>query len=98
MDFQLFNTVLSAMAVVGAYLIVKPQQVENAAIHKSIDNNTNAVKELTTLINDMRTQQAGQESDIQNLWHRYDDLKSDISRINQSIPICRREDGQCLKK
>lgn len=40
MDLQVINAVISGLAILGAYLIVKPQKAENAAIHKSIDNNT----------------------------------------------------------
>lgn len=98
MDLQVINAAISGLAILGAYLIVKPQKAENAAIHKSIDNNTTALKELTTLINDMRVEQNGQKSDIDNLWHRFADLRNDINDIRNNTPVCRREDGQCSKK
>lgn len=88
MNFELINILVSILAFVGVWLILRPQKVENEALHKSIDNNTAALKELTLLINDLRVEQAGIEQNISNLWHRYRDLKEDIDNMRK----CRKQE------
>lgn len=88
MNFEFINILVSILAFVGVWLILRPQKVENEALHKSIDNNTAALKELTLLINDLRVEQAGIEQNISNLWHRYRDLKEDIDNMRK----CRKQE------
>lgn len=88
MNFEFINVLVSILAFVGVWLILRPQKVENEALHKSIDNNTAALKELTLLINDLRVEQAGIEQNISNLWHRYRDLKEDIDNMRK----CRKQE------
>lgn len=83
MDLQLINAVVSGLAILGVWLITRPQQVENEALHKSIDNNTKALKELTDLINQIRIEQAGIEQSIDNMWHRIKDLRADVNELRR---------------
>jgi hypothetical protein len=53
-SYTFVNAVISALAVFGCWLILRPQKIENQALHKSIDNNTKALEDLTGLINEMR--------------------------------------------
>jgi hypothetical protein len=57
-SYTFVNAVISALAVFGCWLILRPQKIENQALHKSIDNNTKALEDLTGLINEMRVAQA----------------------------------------
>ena len=50
-SYTFVNAVISALAVFGCWLILRPQKIENRALHKSIDNNTKALEDLTGLIN-----------------------------------------------
>ena len=38
-SYTFVNAVISALAVFGCWLILRPQKIENRALHKSIDNN-----------------------------------------------------------
>lgn len=84
-DINLISALFSGMSIVMAYLIVRPQMSENKAIHKSLDNNTEALKELTSAITDMKQQQARNAADISNLFHRYDELQDDLKEVRQRI-------------
>ena len=66
-SYTFVNAVISALAVFGCWLILRPQKIENRALHKSIDNNTKALEDLTGLINEMRVAQASVETNITNL-------------------------------
>ena len=95
-SYTFVNAVISALAVFGCWLILRPQKIENQALHKSIDNNTKALEDLTGLINEMRVAQAGIETNIDNLWHRYKDLKGEVDKIhdhNRNLG-----NTSCLKK
>ena len=81
-SYTFVNAVISALAVFGCWLILRPQKIENRALHKSIDNNTKALEDLTGLINEMRVAQASVETNITNLWHRYKDLKGEVDKIH----------------
>ena len=70
-------------------------KIENQALHKSIDNNTKALEDLTGLINEMRVAQAGIETNIDNLWHRYKDLKGKWTGIHDHNNL---RNPPCLKK
>ena len=74
-SYTFVNAVISALAVFGCWLILRP--------HKSIDNNTKALEDLTGLINEMRVAQAGIETNIDNLWHRYKDLKGEVDKLHE---------------
>ena len=37
--YTFINAVISVLAVFGCWLILRPQKIENMALHKSIDNN-----------------------------------------------------------
>jgi hypothetical protein len=50
---------------------------------------------LTGLINEMRVAQAGIETNIDNLWHRYKDLKGEVDRIHDHSNL---GNPPCLKK
>jgi hypothetical protein len=63
-SYTFVNAVISALAVFGCWLILRPQKIENRALHKSIDNNTKALEDLTGLINEMRVAQASVETNI----------------------------------
>ena len=82
-SYTFVNAVISALAVFGCWLILRPQKIENLALHKSIDNNTKALEDLTGLINEMRVAQAGIETNIGNLWHRYKDLKAEVDKLHE---------------
>ena len=47
-SYTFVNAVISALAVFGCWLILRPQKIENRALHKSIDNNTKALEDLTS--------------------------------------------------
>lgn len=94
-SYTFVNAVISALAVFGCWLILRPQKIENRALHKSIDNNTKALEDLTGLINEMRVAQAGIETNIDNLWHRYKDLKGEVDRIHDHRNL---GNPPCLKK
>ena len=81
-SYTFVNAVISALAVFGCWLILRPQKIENRALHKSIDTKTPALEDLTGLINEMRVAQASVEKNITNLWHRYKDLKGEVDRIH----------------
>ena len=86
-SYTFVNAVISALAVFGCWLILRPQKIENRALHKSIDNNTKALEDLTGLINEMRVAQASVETNITNLWHRYKDLKEKWTKSMTTIGI-----------
>lgn len=94
-SYTFVNAVISALAVFGCWLILRSQKIENQALHKSIDNNTKALEDLTGLINEMRVAQAGIETNIDNLWHRYKDLKGEVDRIHDHNNL---GNPPCLKK
>lgn len=83
MDLELLSFLISGLAFVGAWLIVQPQRVENDALHQSIDNNTNALRELTGLINEMRIEQGKVDQQLDGLWHRYKEVKEELEELRK---------------
>ena len=97
-SYTFVNAVISALAVFGCWLILRPQKIENRALHKSIDNNTKALEDLTGLINEMRVAQASVETNITNLWHRYKDLKGEvwgIRHVRKTKRVAQEEPWDC---
>mgnify|MGYP000473606476 CR=1 FL=1 len=92
--YTFINAVISVLAVFGCWLILRPQKIENMALHKSIDNNTKALEDLTGLINEMRVHRRESKQTIDNLWHRYKDLKDEVDKLNNHIGM---GNPPCLK-
>lgn len=83
MNLDFMNTVVSVLTILGAYLIVKPQQSKNEALQHAIDNNTKALEKLTDLINDLRKEQASTDTHITNIYHKIKELKNEIDEIRK---------------
>lgn len=97
MDNNLITMGFSVACFVGAYLITKPQSAKNSAFQQSIDHNTEVLENLTILINEIRTEHARATTNIDNLFHRYAELKDSVDVLNNVILQCRGDD-KCYKK
>ncbi len=83
MEFEVVNLLISLITAAVVWCVVKPQKVENEALHKAIDNNTAAMEELRSLIVELKTDLAVNSTDVKNLWHRIKDLKLEIDSLKE---------------
>lgn len=84
MDLEgILSMIVSGPALAAACIVVYMHRQESQSLHQSIDNNTNALKELTTLINEMRIEQGRVDQQIDGLWHRYKELKTEIDELRK---------------
>lgn len=84
MDLEnILSMVVSGPALAAACIVVYMHRQESQSLHQSIDNNTNALKELTTLINEMRIEQGRVDQQIDGLWHRYKEIKNEIDELRK---------------
>ena len=84
MDLEnILSMIVSGPALAAACIIVYLHRQESQSLHQSIDNNTNALKELTTLINEMRIEQGRVDQQIDGLWHRYKEIKNELDELRK---------------
>lgn len=84
MDLEnILSMIVSGPALVAALIIVYLYKQESQSLHQSIDNNTNALRELTTLINEMRIEQGRIDQQIDGLWHRYKEIKNELDELRK---------------
>ena len=80
---EILSMVISGPALAAACIIIYMHRQESQSLHQSIDNNTNALKELTTLINEMRIEQGRVDQQIDGLWHRYKEIKNELDELRK---------------
>lgn len=80
---DILGMIVSGPALAAACIVVYMHRQESQSLHQSIDNNTNALKELTTLINEMRIEQGRVDQQIDGLWHRYKELKEELDELRK---------------
>lgn len=84
MDLEnILSMIVNGPALVAALIIVYLYKQESQSLHQSIDNNTNALRELTTLINEMRIEQGRIDQQIDGLWHRYKEIKNELDEVRK---------------
>lgn len=84
MDLEnILSMIVNGPALVAALIIVYLYKQESQSLHQSIDNNTNALRELTTLINEMRIEQGRIDQQIDSLWHRYKEIKNELDELRK---------------
>lgn len=84
MDLEnILSMIVNGPALVAALIIVYLYKQESQSLHQSIDNNTNALRELTTLINEMRIEQGRIDQQIDGLWHRYKEIKNELDELRK---------------
>lgn len=79
-NVEFITAIIPVLGIVGMWLIFRPQQVENQALHQSIDNNTEAVQELTELIHEMKEDLVANKKDIEALYRKCEELDRKIER------------------
>lgn len=67
MELNMVSVIVGLLGLLGGYLITRPQEKENKALHDSIDANTAVLKELSDLITEIRIQQNNLQHDVNNL-------------------------------
>lgn len=80
---EILSMIVSGPTLAAACIIIFLHKQESQSLHQSIDNNTNALKELTTLINEMRIEQGRVDQQIDGLWHRYKEIKNELDELRK---------------
>ena len=75
MELNLVSVLAGLLGLLGGYLITRPQEKENKALHASIDANTAVLKELSDLITEIRIQQNNFQHDVTSLQRAQDDFR-----------------------
>lgn len=80
---EILGTILSGPMLAAACVVVYLHRQDSRSLHQSIDNNTNALKELAGLINEMRIEQGKVDQQRDSLWHRYKELKEELDELRK---------------
>lgn len=80
---EILGTILSGPMLAAACVVVYLHRQDSQSLHQSIDNNTNALKELAGLINEMRIEQGKVDQQLDSLWHRYKELKEELDELRK---------------
>lgn len=80
---DILGTILSGPMLAAACVVVYLHRQDSQSLHQSIDNNTNALKELAGLINEMRIEQGKVDQQLDGLWHRYKELKEELDELRK---------------
>lgn len=80
---EILSMIVSGPTLAAVCIIIFLHKQESQSLHQSIDNNTNALKELTTLINEMRIEQGRVDQQIDGLWHRYKEIKNELDELRK---------------
>lgn len=75
MELNIVSVIVGLLGLLGGYLVTRPQEKENKALHDSIDANTAVLKELSDLITEIRIQQNNLQHDVNNLQRVQEDFK-----------------------
>lgn len=97
MEIDLMTAAFGAACFVCAWLITKPQKIENQTVHTSLERINESIEKLTQELRESREDRIKINNDIENLFHRYEELYKRIDEFNKTILQCR-GDGQCYKK
>lgn len=80
---EILGTILSGPMLAAACVVVYLHRQDSQSLHQSIDKNTNALKELAGLINEMRIEQGKVDQQLDSLWHRYKELKEELDELRK---------------
>ena len=87
MELNVVSFIVGILGLVGGYLITRPQEKENKALHDSIDANTAVLKELSDLITEIRIQQANLQNHVETLQRDQDDMRDRCRTCQNYHPV-----------
>lgn len=87
MELNVVSFIVGILGLVGGYLITRPQEKENKALHDSIDANTAVLKELSDLITEIRIQQANLQNHVETLQRDQDSMRDRCRTCQNYHPV-----------
>lgn len=86
MELSVISVITGLLGLLGGYLITRPQEKENKALHDSIDANTAVLKELSDVIINIRIEQANLRNNVDNLQRAQDDFRDRCKTCQNYYP------------
>lgn len=84
-DFNMLTGIISIMTFVCMWLFLRPQQIENESIHKSLDRMTDAISKLRDELKASSDDRSNMRTNIKTLFHKHDEIKGEISEMRKDV-------------